>query len=255
MDAYQNSPAGGTAYDAHAAWYENFVGAPLFTDLIYPAVLQLVGDVRGRQVCDIACGTGAVSRELVRRGARVTAVDLSLPQLHIACEHEAQEPLGVTYVHADAQTLRLVDQAFGVVTCCHGLTDIPDLEATIHTVRRLLRPRGCFVFSIPHPCFQTPHYEWTTLEDGRTGQVLTGYFDEGFWRSANREGIRYRVGAYHRSLSTYLNALTQAGFTLDQLDEPRANGRLAEQNPGYAQLPGVLIARCRRDGARAKSES
>lgn len=137
-------------------------------------MLQLAGDVRGRQVCDIACGTGAVSRQLARRGASVTAVDLSLPQLQVPREHEAQQPLGVTYVHADAQTLCLVGQAFDVVACCQGLTEIPDLEATVHTVRRLLRRRGSFVFSIPHPCFQTPHYEWTTLEDGRAGEVLTG---------------------------------------------------------------------------------
>ncbi len=246
MDGNQSIP-GGTAYDAYSTWYEDFVQAPLFTDLIYPAVLELAGDFRGKEVCDIACGTGAVSRRLARRGARVTGVDLSLPQLQIARRHEARESLGITYVHADARTLSLGDEAFDVVTCCHGLTDIPDLQATIDSARRLLRDGGCFVFSIPHPCFQTPHYEWTTLEDGQAGAVLTGYFDEGFWRSGNREGIRYRVGAYHRPLNIYFNSLIEAGFTLERLAEPRAEGRLAQQSPGYAELAGILVARCSKE--------
>ncbi len=249
MDAKQNTPIGGTAYDAYASWYEDFVQAPLFIDLIYPTLLELVGDVRDQQVCDMACGTGAISRELARRGARVIGVDLSLPQLQIARQHEVRQPLDITYVHGDAQTFHLDHRAFDVVTCCHGLTDIPDLRATLYTVRRLLRPGGSFVFSIPHPCFQTPHYEWTMLGDGRTGEVLTGYFEEGFWRSGNREGIRYRVGAYHRLLSTYFNTLIEAGFALECFAEPRATGGLARQIPGYAELPGILVARFRRDAA------
>ena len=39
--------------------------------------------------------------------------------------------------------------------------DIPDLDACLRTVERILRPQGWFVFAITHPCFQMPDSRWT----------------------------------------------------------------------------------------------
>ncbi|HAL49192.1 MAG TPA: class I SAM-dependent methyltransferase, partial [Dehalococcoidia bacterium] len=46
------------------------------------------------------------------------------------------------------------------------------------------------------------------------------YFAEGFWRSENPDGVRGKVGAHHRTLSTYLNGLVEAGLSLERLVEP-----------------------------------
>lgn len=238
----------GTPYDAVADWYDRFADGPLFTDLIHPGIVALCGEVRDAALCDVACGTGALTRLLAGRDARVTGVDLSEPMLAIARRYEAEEPLGITYVQADAQSLTpLEDGQFDLVTCSHGLTDILDLADTVAAIRRVLRPGGMFVFSIPHPCFQTPHYEWTVLPDGRTGEIVAGYFEERYWRSENTAGVRYRVGAYHRRLGTYLTALADAGFRLERMEEPQAQGAVAVENPGYAELPAVILVRMRRD--------
>jgi 2-polyprenyl-3-methyl-5-hydroxy-6-metoxy-1,4-benzoquinol methylase len=42
-----------------------------------PAVLAALGPVTGRQVLDAACGPGLYLRELLERGAQVTAFDAS----------------------------------------------------------------------------------------------------------------------------------------------------------------------------------
>jgi toxoflavin synthase len=42
---------------------------------IEPATLALLGDIRGKRVLDLACGTGVLARRLVRSGARVTGAD------------------------------------------------------------------------------------------------------------------------------------------------------------------------------------
>lgn len=62
-----------------------------------------------------------------------------------------------------------------------------------------LRPRGCFVFSILHPCFPG-------------GKDISGawpadgsYYGEGHWTAGEaKSALRRQVGANHRMLSTYL---------------------------------------------------
>ena len=43
------------------------------------ALLDLLGEPAGLRVLDAACGHGRIARELARRGADVTGVDISAP--------------------------------------------------------------------------------------------------------------------------------------------------------------------------------
>src|SRR5262249_49159863 len=162
---------------------------------------------------DLACGQGWVARELARRGARVTGLDLAPNLLTLVCQDEATAPLGIIYVEGDAQDAPMLgDRQFPGCVCVMALINIPDLAAPFPTVRRILRPGGWFVFAIIHPCFETPHAAWVPLPDPDhpMGKLVTGYFAERHWRSRNPNGVRGRVGDYHRTLGTYLNALADA---------------------------------------------
>ena len=241
---------GEAAYDAIAEWYDAGVraGLPIHA-LSLPTFFGLMGALRGQTVCDLGCGQGVVAREPARRGARVTGIDLSERLLEIARESDKAEPLRIDYRQDDAQTLATVgDSAFDGVACHLALMDIPDLEACLLTVIRVLRPGGWFVFAITHPCFQVPEGRWTGQAGGTVRREVRGYFREGFWRSDNPGGVRGQVGAYHRMLPTYLNALMEAGLTLERLAEPRAEDEVARRVPGYAEVSAVLIGRCHREG-------
>jgi len=173
----------------------------------------------------------------------VVGVDQSEAMLELARRHGG--PPSLRYVHDDAQRLsRLADGMADGVTCQLGLMDIPDLDATLAAVRRVLRPGGWFVFVIGHPCVLTPDGETLQNADGTTGRWVSDYFTERFWRSPNPEGVR-RAGNYHRTLATYLNALIAAGFALERVAEPRASATLAAQQPVYASVPLMWAARAR----------
>ncbi len=149
-------------------------------------------------------------------------VDLSAKMLGFARQYEDAEPLGIVYLQDNAHTLTtLEDAAFDGVLCNMALTDIPDLSATFHSVKRILRPPGWFIFSLTHPCFLTPSSGWLTEAGGTTHRTVRGYFDEKFWFSDNLYGVRGKVGAYHRTLSTYINTLAEAGLLLERLIEPQ----------------------------------
>lgn len=233
-----------TRYDAIAGWYDAYVGGPVHEELVLPGMLDLAGDVAGLRLLDVACGQGIMARELARRGARVTGVDISRELLRLAEGYEQAEPLGIVYLHDDAESLtRLEAGSFDAAVCSLALMDIGDIAAAFRAIHRVLRDRGRLVASITHPCFEAPHGRWTTREDGAVAREITGYFEEGFWRSDNPQGVRGQVGAFHRTLSTHLNALADAGFRLERVLEPRATGRRTEQVPGNREVPSIMLLR------------
>jgi hypothetical protein len=56
--------------------------------------------------------------------------------------------------------------------------------------------------------------------DSTIGRYVKQYAREGHWKSTYAAGIRGRVGAQHRTVSTYINELLGAGFKLAHLVEP-----------------------------------
>jgi SAM-dependent methyltransferase len=212
-------------YDAFADWYQQWTGdgPPLIAE--HPELVPLLA---GARVVDLACGLGRMSRYLANAGAAVVAVDLSAPLIERA---QAAGTSGIDYVHADVT--RPEDwwdgKPFDGCTCELALMDIDDLNGTLRTVATVLRPRGWFVASIVHPCFPGN-------EKGLSMWPPDGGYDaEGWWTSANHDpdGVRIRVGATHRKLSTYLNGLLDAGLQIERTLEPPA------------PIPTFLLWRCR----------
>lgn len=235
------------SYNNIAEWYDQFLrDRPIYTEVILPNLLDLVGAVEGEVICDLACGQGWVARELARRGAEVTGLDLAPNLLALARRYEEQEPLGIVYMQGDAERADPLDDGqFTGCVCVMALINIPDLPATFESIRRILKPGGWLVFAIPHPCFETPHAQWTPLSDPEhaLGRLVTGYFDERLWYSANPDGVRSRVGDQHRMLSTYLNTLSATGFVLEQVLEPGPSARQAALVPGNREVPTLLLIR------------
>lgn len=235
-----------SAYDEIAEWYDAWAGSTIQADAFFPAVEALMGNIAGQRVCDLACGQGRVARTLVERGAHVVGIDVSAKLLELACGYEQAEPRGIEYLQADARNLETVlDGSFEGVVCFMALMDIPDIVPTLHSVARILRPGGWFVFATLHPCFHTPRSGEMNSPDGWV-RTVGRYFAEGWWRSDTRTGPPGKVGAYHYTLSTYINALSHAGLTLEQMSEPDATASLAAARPIWAEVPAVLVARCRK---------
>lgn len=226
-------------YDGVADYYA--AGWP--DDLNDPAstcLFALLGPVAGLRVLEIACGHGRVSRELARRGAAVAAVDVSGALIARALTAERTRPLGIRYRQADAaEPTLLAGEVFDAVVCCFGLSDIDDLDGALDTVRRTLRPGGLFVWSTLHPCFAGGagvSASWPT--DGR-------YYDEGWWRADGElSTLRRQVGAHHRTLATYFNALRRHGLTVDEVAEP--DPAWTGDRADAARSPVFLVVRCVR---------
>ncbi len=201
-------------YDTVVDFY--VAGNSAIDDSVSVALLGLLGPVAGMRVLDVACGHGRITRELARRGAHVTGIDISANLLEKASEAERDEPLGIRYIHSDVAAPGVLGQAeFDAATCSFGLSDIDDLGAAIAAVSQALRPGGRFVFALLHPCFPGGKDISASWPADRS------YYDEGRWTAQGPlSTLRRRVGSNHRTLATYLNTLRAQGLWLDEVAEP-----------------------------------
>ena len=238
-------------YDAIAEWYADSVLDSPIHAIVVPSLMKIAGNVERLKVCDLCCGEGVAGREFSASGAIVTGADLSEKLIEIARERARNESLAISYQIGDAQSLENFEDAeFDLVVCCLALMDLPDIDACFRAVWRILKPDGLFVFAIAHPCYQTPESRWTGKSGGVVKREVRAYFNEGEWLSANRGSVRGKTLSYHRTLSSYLNALAEAGFYLQRLDEPRPENETGNRVPGYKEVPVALVARC---GKRPRS--
>jgi SAM-dependent methyltransferase len=267
-----------TRLEAAALWEANAdtwtrharAGFDVYRDrLNTPAFLAMLPAVAGLRGLDIGCGEGANTRALARRGARMTALDVSPTFLRHAREAERGEPLGIRFVRADAACLPFAGEAFDFVSAFMSLMDMPDHAAVLTEAHRVLRFGGFLQFSILHPCFAPPHRRVLREPDGRTRAVeVAGYFDDvdgrvdRWWFSEAPPEERARVAPFHeprfhRTLSAWLNLLVETGFVLERLGEPCADAATAAEVPAVADTrvaPLFLHVRGRKPAAITGSD-
>ncbi len=222
-------------YDAHATFYIGFVDQALANqDSIWHLLLarfkELLSDrLPHASVADIACGEGYLSRFLASLGPReVIGVDLSTVLVNAATQRTTTA--NVSFRVDDAQHLATFpDASVDIAVSQMAIMDILDHRALFRSVRRILTANGVFVFSLLHPCFETPFRipdQSQFLIDAHNDPIaclVYRYASEGFWQSGGT-GVRGHMGAYHRTLSTLLNDLIAAGFGLEKLEEPVLGG-------------------------------
>jgi ubiquinone/menaquinone biosynthesis C-methylase UbiE len=105
--------------------------------------------VAGKRVADIACGTGYGTQMLAKAGARsVHGMDISEEAVKF-CVERYKTP-GVTYSAADAQNLAAIpDSEFDFVVSFETIEHLPDVEAYLDEMKRILQPGGVFLVSTP----------------------------------------------------------------------------------------------------------
>lgn len=117
----------------------------LFANLLRPgrrAVASIASRADGR-ILDVGVGTG-LELPMFRADARVVGVDLSEHMLRRAANRVNDQRLGqvVGLARMDATRLAFADASFACVVAPYMLTVVPDPEATLEEIARVVRPGG-----------------------------------------------------------------------------------------------------------------
>lgn len=144
-------------YDAISKEYTDLVETdPAKRFVQYPSALKLLGDVSGKAVLDVGCGSGLFTRELARRGASVTAYDISPEQIANAQKAQGEEPLDIEYLVSNPQdfkTDKKFDKAVSVLVL-HYAADKKYLEQFFASTSNALKEGGEFVCILVNPRFK-----------------------------------------------------------------------------------------------------
>lgn len=112
------------------------------------APLVKFAEVRAEQrVLDVASGTGVVALAAARRGAHVTASDLTPELLEHACENAKLAGAKIDFVEADVEEMPFADASFDVVLSQYGHMFAPRPQIAIAEMLRVLKPGGTIAFS------------------------------------------------------------------------------------------------------------
>ena len=205
LDAYQN----------WASTYDQGVNPVIVVE--QPQVRQLLGDLEGKRVADIGCGTGRYSRYAIQQGAAaVHGIDFSDAMLKVAQSHH------LFVAQGKIEALPLVSGGYEVAVCALALEHVADLRTAIHELARLLRPGGTLVISEYHP----------TL-------VMIGH----------RSGLRNYVHYFE----DYVTSMLDAGLRITAVSEPKV-GDLPDSFPRMhtsfakllAHMPFALIIQAQK---------
>ena len=122
-----------------------------------PAFFRILPDISGLQGLDVGCGEGYNTRIAAKKGAMMTAIDISEVFIKYALKKEKEEPLGIKYQIVDAIELPFENSSFDFVISTMSFMDMPNIMKAFKQVYRVLKTGGFFQFSISHPCFSPPH--------------------------------------------------------------------------------------------------
>lgn len=139
--------------DQASSWQERYESDPGLSRRIgrFASALER-HEVLDGKVLDLGCGVGAVARALAAEGYEVTGSDISAQML----ERAANGPGGdrVKWLQQEAQQpfpIPLGDGGFAAVIASSVLEYLRDPSFGLIEMRRLLRPGGWALFTVPDP--------------------------------------------------------------------------------------------------------
>jgi SAM-dependent methyltransferase len=210
-------------YDRWALVYDH--DANPLTALEEPVVRAALGDVGGRTVLDLGCGTGRHAEWLAAAGARVTAVDFSEGML--AAARRKPHAAAVRFLAHDLHDpLPFPDAAFDLVVSGLVLEHLQEPTPFFREARRVLAPGGRAVVSAMHPAMFL-----------RGGQARFTDPDSGH---------AVQPGSFPHGLGDFVMAAVGAEFRLDGIDERAPDAAFAARYPRaekYVDWPMLLVLR------------
>jgi ubiquinone/menaquinone biosynthesis methyltransferase len=171
-------------------------------DARWKAKLVSIADVRaGERALDLAAGTGDIAFAVAAKGAKTVALDLTHRMLQLA----QAKSRAASFITGDMTSLPFRSASFELVTTGYGLRNVPDLNAAVDEIARVLKPGGRLLsldFNRPENAIVRAAYlSYLTIVGATLGWLLHRdpdtyrYIPESIRRYPGARGVADRLAA------------------------------------------------------------
>jgi len=227
-------------------WDESYQEGDIFhRTFLFPTFIKWTAATQGMRILDIGCGNGALARLFAKEGASVVATDFS--KVFIDKAKERSEGLVIDYRVIDAtdsaQLNTLADTGkFDRIISSMVLHDMSTITPLMASLFKLLTPKGKFIFSVPHPCFNSGLVEMEQLKQCMDQNQLllpNRYIKPEIFEIFSKPDQPVKQICFHRPLSMLFNELFRAGFVMSGFVEPVANTDKLPEDFLWAKLSDI----------------
>ncbi|PWW00942.1 methyltransferase family protein [Paenibacillus cellulosilyticus] len=216
---------------------------PLYGAFVSEEKCQLFGDVSGKKLLEIGCGSGhSLQYQGERHAAELWGMDLSENQIEKTRQHLTACGLSANLICSPMEDeCGIPDNYFDFVYSVYAIGWTTDLDGTFGRIASYLKKDGVFIFSWSHPI-----HKCVAAEDNRL-VFKKNYFDESWYSVSLGEST---LALSDRKLSTYVNALYKAGFVIEQLIEESDDDIMQLKDSDFAKkakmLPVTFVIKARK---------
>jgi ubiquinone/menaquinone biosynthesis C-methylase UbiE len=181
--------------------YDRYM-VPLIFEPYATDIARRAASLSPKAVLEIAAGTGVVTRAMAPRlspNASYIVTDLNQPMLDYAASQQGPDSR-IEWRQADALALPFENAAFDLVCCQFGAMFFPDRLAAYREAKRVLKPRGHFLFNT-----------WDRIEENDFADDVTNALARMFPNDPPRFMARTPHG-YHDTV-LIRRELEEAGFS------------------------------------------
>lgn len=191
---------------------------------------RMLPDFKGKRVLDLGCGFGWHCLYAIEQGA-VSALGIDISQKMIEEAKKKNVSSQIQYQCMAIEDFKFAPESYNIVISSLTFHYLESFADICKKVNRCLTKGGSFVFSVEHPVFTAyGTQDWYTDADGnRMHWPVDNYFTEG---KRNAIFLGEDVIKFHKTLTTYVNGLIQAGFEITELIEPEPDRELFSIIPG-----------------------
>jgi len=217
---------------------------PFYGAFVSEEKCQLFGDVSGKKMLEIGCGSGQSLQYLGERNAsELWGMDISQNQIEKTKQHLTACGLSAKLICSPMEEeCGIPEDYFDFVYSIYAVGWTTDLEGTFRRIASYLKKDGVFIFSWSHPI-----HKCVAVENDRL-VFKKCYFDESWYSVTLGEST---LTLSDRKLSTYVNALAKEGFVIEQMIEEtddeimqsRKNGDFSKK---AKMLPVTFVIKARK---------
>ena len=183
--------------------------------------LKLFDDVSGKKLLEICCGSGHSLKYHADRGAKeLWGLDISKSQLENADRYLKENGVSAKLICAPMEVnAGIPTDYFDMVYYIYGIGWSTDLQGTFNRIASYLKKGGTFIFcwghSLHYCAAWSPEKQTDVPADGKM-YLTKSYLDEEYFTIPIDGG---EMILRNRKISTYVNALANAGFVIERMVE------------------------------------